>query len=479
MRWLTVALLLAVSLGPPSARAAQQASPLPELPKLDVEKFPPETREQVQQAYTAAQSNPKDAGAVGKLGMLLDLYDRKEDAAICYQRAQQLDPRSFQWLYYWGTILVAKKKKDQAVHVLTSAVRLRPDYLPAKLKLAEAIHESGDVEDTRKIYGAILRDHPDSAEALYGLGRVYAARGDLAAATKLYTKACELLPTYGAAHYALAMIYRKLGQGDKAQEHLGVYERNKNVVPPVDDPLRDELRALDMSAVAHLERGVDLEHVGRIEDAVAETERAVQLDPKLVAAHANLIILYGQVGNVEKAEEHYQAVLALNPDQFDQFFNAHYAYGVLLMRQRRYEEAEKAFRRAIHGSPFNAFVHNNLGYVLEREGRVSEAVAEYRKSIESDPNFRQAHFNLGRILVNQENYQEGIEQLAKTLTPVDENTPVYLYALGAAYGRAGDRTNALRYLHEAQQQASARGQSQLLSDIEADLRTLEGSQDSR
>ena len=68
---------------------------------------------------------------------------------------------------------------------------------------------------------------------------------------------------------------------------------------------------------------------------------------------------------------------------------------------------------------------------------------------------------------------EGIEELSKTLTPVDENTPGYLYALGAAYGRAGDRTNALRYLHEAQQQASAHGQQKLLRDIEGDLRTLQ------
>jgi tetratricopeptide (TPR) repeat protein len=116
---------------------------------------------------------------------------------------------------------------------------------------------------------------------------------------------------------------------------------------------------------------------------------------------------------------------------------------------------------------------------LQRQGKIPEAAEEFRKALEGNPNNRQAHFNLGRILVNQGNYQGGIEEFEKTLFPADEKTPSYLYALGATYGRAGDRQKALRYLHEAQQQASARGQSKLLAVIEEDLRTLEGSEDLR
>jgi Flp pilus assembly protein TadD len=76
---------------------------------------------------------------------------------------------------------------------------------------------------------------------------------------------------------------------------------------------------------------------------------------------------------------------------------------------------------------------------------------------------------LGRLLVNEHHYAEGIEQLRQTLTPVDEETPTYLYALGAAYGRAGDSANALRYLEQAKEVAVAHGQTALASDIEKDL----------
>ncbi len=462
--------LLAVILALGSSAFAAQTPRLPEIPLLNITELPPEIQEQVQQAYTAARGHRKDARAVGKLGMLLDLYNRSDAASVCYQRAHELEPRSFEWLYYWGSLLLKDKKRHEAVPILTSGLQLRPDYLPAQLKLAESLLESGRSEEAGKIYETILKGAPDLAEAHYGLGRVYASRGNLTEAAKLYSQACEIFPAYGPAHYALAMTYRKLGEADKAQAELGLYEKDKNIVPPVDDPLRDQLRALDMSATSLLQRGAALEQVGRVEDAIAATEMAARLDPKLVLAHINLIILYGRMGNVQKAEEHYRAVLALNPDQFPK---AHYDYGVLLMQHGRDPEAVEAFRRAIHANPAYAEAHNNLGVLLQRQGQISEALEEFKKALESRPDYRQARFNLGRILVNQGNYQDGIEEFEKTLTPADEKTPSYLYALGATYGRAGDRQKALRYLQQAREGALAHGQTSLVSSIDQDLRALE------
>ena len=461
-----VALLLGLSL----CSLAGETPRLPDLPKLTVADFRPEVRSQVQRAYDSARDHPKDAQASGTLGMLLDLYNRPDEAAICYQRAHQLDPASFKWLYYLGSLLAKRGKRPEAIATLGAALSLKPDYLPARLKLAESLLTAGELDESNRVYSAILKESSDVAEAYYGLGRIDAARRNFTAAAGSLRKACELFPTYGAAHYALAQVDVKLGKTEESQQQLALFTKNKTIVPPVDDPLRDELRRLDMAAPSHLERGFQLEQVGRVEDAIAETERSVQLDPTLVRAHINLIILYGRTGNFEKAEQHYQAAVRLNPNQFP---DAYYNYGVLLLEQGKKEEAEKAFRRALEIDPSYAAAHNDLGYVLQLQGKWSEAMGEYRKAIEEQPDFRQAHFNLGRILVNQEHYQEGIQQLQQTLTPVDDRTPSFLYALGAAYGRAGDREQALRYFHEARQQASAWGQTQLLGDIEKDLHTVE------
>jgi tetratricopeptide (TPR) repeat protein len=189
----------------------------------------------------------------------------------------------------------------------------------------------------------------------------------------------------------------------------------------------------------------------------------------LAVAHINLNILYGRMANVQKAEEHYRAVLALNPDQFPK---AHHAYSVLLMQHGRDQEAVEAIRGAIHADPFYAEAQNNLGVLLQRQGKMSEALEEFNRALESRLDYRLARFNLGQILVTQGNYQGGIEEFEKTLSPADEKTPSCLYALGATYGRAGGHQKALRCLQQAREEALAHGQTSLVSDIDQDLRAL-------
>lgn len=466
-RW-SIVLTLGILAG--AIARAEEPPRLPPLPKLVVADFPSEVRTQVAEADRAARANPHSAGASGRLAMLLELYDRPAEAVACYERAHQLDPASFRWLYYLGALLAKQGRRAAAVQTLRAALAKRPDYLPARLKLADALFAAGDLDQSRAEYAGIIKSALGVAEAYYGLGRIDAARGNLADAAKSFREACDLFPPYGAAHYALAQVERKLGQSEDVDRQLALYAKNRTLVPPVADPLRDALRRLDRRAASLLERGVQLQQAGRLDDAIAATERALELDPKLVQAHVNLVNLYGRTGNVAKAEEHYRAVVELDPSQFP---DAYYNYGVLMVKAGRLPEAEEAFRGALAINPHYAEAANDLGYLLEREGKLAEAAGQYRQAIADQPSFRQAHFNLGRILVNQGDYEEGIRQLRETLTSADENTPAYLYALGAAYGRAGNRAAARRFMQEARSQASALGQASLVSAIDQDLRRLD------
>jgi tetratricopeptide (TPR) repeat protein len=449
--------------------AGGEHSRIPELPKLTIADLPAEVRDQVREAYDLARKEPQNATASGKLGMLLDLYHRPDQAVICYERAHQLDAGAFKWLYFLGSLQGRQGHVSEAAETLRACLRLKPDYLPARLKLAEALFTGGDLEASGQIYSAIVREHPDAAEAYYGLGRFYLGRGEAPTAGSFFGKACDLFPRYGAAHYQLAQIDRKLGKTEESEQQSAWYVKNRTLVPPIEDPLRDELRRLDRSAASLLERGVQLEEAGRLEDAISATKRALQLDPRLMQAHVNLIILYGRVGNFRNAEEQYREALKLNPEKYP---DAYYNHGVLLLKEGRLDEAQAAFVKALEINPSYASARNDLGYLLERQGNLDAAAAEYRKAVEEQPDFRKARFNLARILVNRQQYSEAVGQLEQTLTPVDEQTPAYLYALGAAYGRAGDYGQAKRYLHQAKEEAVAYAQDQLVVEIEKDLQSL-------
>jgi len=448
--------------------ASATGQSLPPLPKLPLDTYASDIREPIAKAYEGAQREPRDPARNGTLGMLLYANEQYEAAEACFERAQALDAGDARWPYYLGKTLSNLSRHDRAVASLREALRRLPDYLPAGLLLAKSLLDVGRADESRALYEALVGKHPDAAEAHYGLGRIEAGRGEHASAAAHLRKACELFPGFGAAHFALARAYRDLGEPEKAQEELVLYQKDKQGWPAVPDPFMNALVALKTGADARLQKGIQLAEAGQLQAAADEHEAAILADPKLLPAHVNLIRLYGSLGRPEKAEEHYRAALALDPNLAE----IHYNYGVLLTGQGKTAEAAGVFRRALELKPAYAEAQNNYAYLLMTSGKLEEAAQHYRAAIESKPDFRAAHFNLGRILVQQGRVVDAIEHFRQTLTPEDEETPRCTYALGAAYARVGNRAEALRYLQQAQEKATARGQTELTISIEKDLRRL-------
>jgi tetratricopeptide (TPR) repeat protein len=449
--------------------ALSQGQTLPDLPHLIFGNFAPEIREQLRKAYATAQARPRDAEAVGSLGMTLHTYEEHLSAAACYERARRLAPDEFRWIYYSAVVEAALGKHTEAINAFKDAIRLRPDFLPAQLRLADSLLAAGQPGESRQIYETVVKKNDGVANAHYGLGRIKAATGEPGAAVTHFRKAIEIFQEYGAAHYALGLALRDLGQTGKAQEHLALSQKHKLSRPRMEDPLLDAIAELNVAGSETLKRGVVLESKGRIAESIAEHERALTINPQLTQAHINLISLYGRTGQFEKAEKHYHAVVALNPNLAD----SHYNFGVLLAGQERYTEAAKAFYRSLQINQFNAEAHHNYAVIIEREGRLDEAAEHYRKAIENKPDHRFAHFHLGRILVNQGNNAEAIEHFLKTLAPEDENTARFTYALGATYIRAGEKQKGIDYLRKALKMAKESGQTQVAASIERDLDLIE------
>jgi len=466
---LTISLGVAVVSGSASARRQAAAETLPPLPRLDLTGYLPAVQQQVQQAYGNARTHPDDAAANGALGMVFDAYEQYDAAAICYDRARRLDPRSFRWLYLLGWVQAAQGQHQDAAHTLAEALRINADDTFAKLRRADSLLTIGQLDEAGTIYQQVAMAQPDRADVHYGLGRVSAARGDWQSAMTAYQKACELFPSYGPAHYALATAFRKLGRDAEAQQQLRLYEQDKTAGPPQHDPLRGDVAMLNLGSAAHIRRAADLERAGRIDEAIAEEEAALRVDPNAVQAHINLIALYGRVGRLRDATEHYQAAVALDPTQAD----LHYNYGILLLKQKDDTAAMAAFKETLRLNPHYAEAHSHLGAIYGNRGNISEAIQQFNAALAERPTDRLAHFQLGRMAANEGRYDEAIEHLTQTLVPEDANTPLYLYALGATYARAARPAEALKYLRTAREQATARNQTDLVAAIDRDLRTLD------
>ena len=441
---------------------------LPPLPRLALESYPPETRDPLVRLYQAATARPTDVEAVGALARMLHAWNQWGAAHDTYERAQALAPKAFEWQHLDGLALQRLARHSDAAMRFEEALRRSPNYLPARVNLAESLLESGNLDRAKQLFDTLRSEPTAEPAAELGLGRIAAAAGDDAAALTHLERAIALFPEWGAAYYTLARVYRALGRGEDAQRAL---ERNKQYGarwPALDDPVFATVTSLRDDAETALQRGLKLAEAGDLAGAIAAHEAALARDPSIVRVHVNLISLYGRTGEWAKAEQHYRAVVALgfNLDE------AHYDYGVLLGLQEKWAAAADAFRQAIAVNPRHAEAHNNLGQLLERERRLDEAVAEYRQAIDSQPAFRLARFNLGRMLIALGQIDDAIVELEKLTEPRDAEAPRYLFALATAHVRAGHRDEGIKWATEARQLALAHGQHELAAAIDRDLARL-------
>jgi len=438
---------------------------LPDLQKPEVATFAPGQQEMVRKAYQAVAEDPLAPLVNGRFGMVLHVLEQYEAASVCYRRASILAPDSSRWLYYLGVVETFLGRHDQAVAALQESLRLEPAYLPARLRLADALFVSGSQRESRLVYEEVLRDKPGCARAHYGLGKVLESDGSWPAAAASYQKACDLHPDYGAAHYALAMAYRRLGEDWRSRVHLAFFEKHRDEAPPREDPLLDELDHLDTGAQTLVREARGLTAAGRLEEAAALYERALRNDSTLVAAHLGLMAIYSSLGRDQDAERQCRDALEINPN----LEAAHYQHGALLARRRLDDEAEAAFRTALEINPFHVESARALGGLLLDRGRLEEALIQFQKAVENRPDDRESRFELGRLLLMKGRHEEAIEHLSRLLDGEDGRAPTYAYTLAMAYATAGRRTEAVDLGRRAEQLAASLGQTELRKSIGASL----------
>jgi Flp pilus assembly protein TadD len=121
--------------------------------------------------------------------------------------------------YLEAVVLQRLARPADAAARLEAAVALKPDDLPARLKLAEATLDAGDLDRSEALFARLTSS--DCAPAVQlGLGRIAGARGRHAQAIEHLNRAIALFPEFGAAHYALALAYRAAGRREEAQAAL-------------------------------------------------------------------------------------------------------------------------------------------------------------------------------------------------------------------------------------------------------------------
>jgi tetratricopeptide (TPR) repeat protein len=150
------------------------------------------------------------------------------------------------------------------------------------------------------------------------------------------------------------------------------------------------------------------------EAAVEFLSRAIEADPQFVAAQYALGVVHQNLGNRWKAAAQFRASAQLDPT----YAEPYKALGDLYLTapRRLFEEAIKAYGKAIELRPFYAEAHVGLGDALAAKGEIDPAVAAYQKGLEYNPMNAKVHVSLGKIYYSEKGlYYESVTAYKKAI----------------------------------------------------------------
>ena len=185
----------------------------------------------------------------------------------------------------------------------------------------------------------------------------------------LWTHALAIDPGSAIAHTAYAALLYKQGRVDDAMAHS---ERAATIAPEY--------------AEARNNLGMGLSKRGQLDAAIEQYRAALTFKPGYDEAHNNWGVATVQQGDLPGAIEHYKLALATNSDNADAQVN----WGNVLVRLNQNAEAISHYKEALRIRIDHSDAHLNWGVALARDNRLSEAVAHFRQALALDPNSAEA-----------------------------------------------------------------------------------------
>ena len=218
----------------------------------------------------------------------------------------------------------------------------------------------------------------------------------------LYTSTLTKNPGCWMAHYNLGIALNDRGKIDEAIAH---YQQAIELRPGY--------------AEAHYNLARLLAQKGQLDDAVTHYEKALEIDPADAEARNNLgVTLFGS-GRVDEAITHYQEALKIRPDYAEAICNLAHA----LLSKGDLDSAIARYSACLALSPNQAEVQYDLASALLRKGRTDEAIAHYKKVLELRPDNPDAHANLGSAFLAKGRVREAIAAYRNALRISPENVP--------------------------------------------------------
>jgi len=379
---------------------------------------------------------------------LADFYEREhrwKEAAGAYAEAVQAAPRGAQSrqlrLRYASALMNAGSREDmlKARDVLNELIASNTDDGRALYLLAQAQRRLGDINGAEATARRVIAQNSKSPWGYYALAESLEERRRFQAAIEMLTPVVNDARAHGPDRFTLSLLlphlgfaHQELGQVDKA---IAVFQEARKLSP--DDPAaasyliqayitaKKYSAAIQLADEARIENPNDLRlarleaqalrQSGKAEQGLALLETVLKANGNDPSAYVALAQAYSE------SERGDQAIKLLQDAQvkFPTDGTISFELGAVFDKQKRFSDAETAFKQVLARDPDNAAALNYLGYMLaERGERLDESVSYIKKALQLEPengsyldSLGWAYYKADKLDLAEENLKRAADQM--------------------------------------------------------------------
>ena len=299
---------------------------------------------------------------------------RFKEAVQDYRSLVKQYPKIFEIRSNLGAALAGEGHYAEAITQYEIALTLRSNT-QVRLNLALAYYKSGDLQKASYELKQVHAQEPENLQATVLLATCYLGLEQNRDVVALLTPVWNAHPDNDAVTYLFATALVRDGQTAQGQKVI------------------DRILKSGDSAQARLLMGTANYMAGHYTEALADFEKAIQLDPHLPDVYA----YYGRAlldsGDRADSQKAFAKELELDPNNYISNLDM----GILLRDNEKYPEALTYFRHALELHPGDPGVRFEIGECEISLGQLPAAAHDLESLLNDQPTFRQAVWQLASV----------------------------------------------------------------------------------
>jgi tetratricopeptide (TPR) repeat protein len=303
------------------------------------------------------------------------------------------DSRNIHGLNVLGMICVNTGRHEEAVELITEALKINPADAQAQgnlglayqrmgnLKLAErcfrksieigsktpsvfnslgnVLRESGRASEAVQVYESTLKVDGNYPECWTNLSQALVELGEFGRAFQAVSRALQIDPSFAEAHNQMAEVYRNTFKYDLA---ISAYKKSLELCPTLYESM------LGLATVYRESEDVD--------SSLEVLNRLIELEPRHAKAYAALGILKEQIGDTEATADCFKKSIELAPDAVSPHYHLSQIKGRIIS-QDEILAMERIQKITDLSSKDKSHIHFGLGEAYDQKGQTDKAFAAW------------------------------------------------------------------------------------------------------